>query len=108
MMNSNHQLLIIQFEKSDTELQEGLANTFGESAKPIETHGFDGGFMDIAQLAIPIATATLPFLLKYFAAREVTKRSKRVLLGPKGEITLAGYGESEVAAILDKITSQKR
>jgi hypothetical protein len=107
-MSSTDQLLIVQFDKSDAELQQSLTDTFGDNAKPIDAYGFDGGVIDALQVAIPIATATLPFLLKYFTAHEATIRSRRVVLGPKGGVTLVGYDESEVATILDKIAPGKR
>jgi hypothetical protein len=98
--------LIIQFEKSDAELQEAITTTFGESAEPVEVRGFDGGFLDIVQVAIPVATATLPFLMKYFTAREETKRSRSVVVGPKGDAIIRGYSEAEVVDLLGKITNK--
>lgn len=45
-MSSTDQLLIVQFDKSDAELQQSLTDTFGDNAKPIDAYGFDGGVID--------------------------------------------------------------
>jgi hypothetical protein len=72
-MSSASPQIIIQFNKDDTELLGAISQTFGEQAQSISVRSFDGGIMDMIQLALPVIYATTPFLLKYFCSKEATK-----------------------------------
>lgn len=104
-MSSANPMIIVQVHKDDTELLTAVSETFGQEAKPISARGFDGSLMDMVQVALPVISATAPFLLKYFTAKNVNKKGKRVVLGPRGAITLEGYDRADVSELLDKIRS---
>jgi hypothetical protein len=107
-MSSAPPQIIVQFPKDDAELLSAITETFGKQAEPISVRPFDGGIIDIIQLALPVISATAPFLLKYFSTKEATRKSKRVVLGPKGEITIVGYDADAINGLLEKIKSRSK
>jgi hypothetical protein len=101
MTSDGPRFLAIQLQKDDTDLLKAASETFGEAAKPISAHGFDRGLLDALQIAIPVVSATAPFIFKYFTTREASHK-KRYVRGSRGQLTLEGYSAAEVAAVLDK------
>lgn len=101
-MGTDTQMLIVQVQKDDAEFMAAVSETFGDAALPVSARNFDGGFMDAVQFALPIVSATAPFLLKYFTAKK-----PRVIIDPKGKITLEGYGAKEVSGLLEKIKARR-
>jgi hypothetical protein len=101
-MSADTQMIIVEVQKDDAEFMAAVSETFGDTAQPISARNFDGGLVDAVQIALPIVAATAPFLIKYF-----TVKKPRVVIDPRGKVTLEGYGAKEVAGLLEKIKSRR-
>ncbi|MHA4741994.1 hypothetical protein [Dyadobacter sp. MSC1_007] len=102
-------ILVIQFSKTDKELDSAIKHSFGNQAEFVQSMGFDAGH-DIVQVLLPVVPMLAKFLLDYFAVSKKDKGGdsknmlKRVVIS-KGGIEIAVEAETieDVEQILEAL-----
>jgi hypothetical protein len=100
--------LLLQFSSKDADINKLIQENFAKQAKIIHSRQFDATLSDVIQCVIPLVPATVKFLFKYFAAQQGDLAKKRVLVTKDGEISIQGYSEKQVKAIVSEITKKAR
>jgi hypothetical protein len=96
--------LLLEFRRDDAEIEPALLDALGPEAEFIEIDRFEGA-VDLVQVAVPLATATIgalaPILIAYFNTRAKERLGRKVTIGPR-QLHFEGLSADEIVKVLSE------